>query len=128
MADVRAQLSILDRLLDDTPRQKEDAPITAAQALRRLRESVRRDLEWLLNTRCLFDDLADEFDEVKSSVYMYGLPDFSSHGFGAKQTALRVRLALEQTLETFEPQLINVTVTPITSQKKEERRILRFLI
>jgi type VI secretion system protein ImpF len=128
MADVRAQLSILDRLLDDTPRQKEEPPITVAQAMRRLRESVRRDLEWLLNTRCLFDDLADEFEEVRASVYTYGLPDFTSYGFGAKQTALRARRALEQALETFEPRLMNVTVTPIAIDKEEEKRILRFLI
>src|SRR5262245_1792488 len=127
MSDVRVQLSVLDRLLDDAPKQKEDPPVTAAQTNRRLREAVRRDLEWLLNTRCIID-VGEEFEEIKSSVYTYGLPDFTSFGFGSKQTALRVRLALEQAIATFEPRLKNVTVTPVATEKEEEKRILRFLI
>ena len=43
--------SVLERLIDRDPgAQSEPAP-TRAQTVRLLRASVRRDLEWLLNTR-----------------------------------------------------------------------------
>jgi type VI secretion system protein ImpF len=126
--DVRAQLSVLDRLLDDEPKHREDPPVSAAKTNQRLREAVRRDLEWLLNTRRDDGGIGEKFEELRASVYAYGLPDFSSYGLGPKQTELRVRLALEQVLEFFEPRLMNVSVTAIGSDKEEQKRILRFRI
>ena len=38
---------------------------------------MRRDLEWLLNSRRIFDFPEDELKEVNRSAYMYGLPDLS---------------------------------------------------
>ena len=43
--------SLLDRLLDDEPNNNQDAPQARHQVLRELKQSVRRDLENLLNTR-----------------------------------------------------------------------------
>lgn len=125
--DVRAQLSVLDRLLDDAPAVPSDPPVLASQTQRRLREAVRRDLEWLLNTR-RDGEIGEEFEELKSSIYGYGLPDFSSMGVGPKQTELRVRLALVEVLEAFEPRLTNVTVTPTGTDREEKKRILQFRI
>jgi len=48
--------SVLDRLLDDDPASAREAPKARTQVLRELKQSVRRDLEWLLNSRC---DAAD---------------------------------------------------------------------
>ena len=44
------QLSILDRLTDDEPAARTEAPITREKSLRMLRSAVQRDLEALLNT------------------------------------------------------------------------------
>ena len=49
--DAAVTLSVLDRLIDDDPRTSIEAPLTRAQSVRTLRDVVRRDLEWLLNTR-----------------------------------------------------------------------------
>ena len=43
--------SVLDRLLDDEPQNTHETPKSRNQVLRDLKQSVRRDLENLLNTR-----------------------------------------------------------------------------
>jgi type VI secretion system protein ImpF len=126
--DARPQLSVLDRLLDDAPKIREEVPLAPSKAAQRLRQAVRRDLEWLLNTRRDNAELGDEFEQLKSSIYAYGLPDFSSFGMGAKQAESRVRLALQQVLQTFEPRLMHVTVTPTGTDKDEKKRVLNFRI
>ena len=45
------RLPLLDRLLDDEPKIKSEAPMTRNASLARLKTAVRRDLENLLNTR-----------------------------------------------------------------------------
>jgi len=44
-------LSVLDRLIDQEPERKLEPPLTRSQSLRELKAALRRDLEWLLNTR-----------------------------------------------------------------------------
>ena len=43
--------SLLDRLIDEEPGNRGEAPDRRAQSLKELKDSVRRDLEWLLNSR-----------------------------------------------------------------------------
>jgi type VI secretion system protein ImpF len=44
-------LSFLDRLIDLDPKVASDGPPSRAKSVRQLKASLRRDLEWLLNTR-----------------------------------------------------------------------------
>ncbi len=44
-------LSVIDRLIDQEPERKLEPPLSRAQSVRDLKAAVRRDLEWLLNTR-----------------------------------------------------------------------------
>ena len=126
--DVRAQLSVLDRLLDDEPRNKEEALLSRAQSVRQLKAALRRDLEWLLNTRRASEEIAEELKEVQSSVYAYGLPDFTALTAGSEQARLRLRRAIERAIETFEPRLINTSVTAMAAEEDKDRRVVRFLI
>ena len=48
---LRAQLPLLDRLIDEAPEQLHDAPISTGEAMSILRRSVRGDIEALLNSR-----------------------------------------------------------------------------
>lgn len=102
-------LSVLDRLMDDEPDNTAEAPLTHAQSVRILKEAVRRDLEWLLNTRRVALPPPESLKEVNRSVYAYGLPDFSS--FRQKDQDKLVRL-LTAAIKTFEPRLANVKVYP----------------
>lgn len=102
-------LSALDRLKDDDPDSNVEAPLTHAQSVRLLKEAVRRDLEWLLNTRRIAVLPAESLKDVHKSVYVYGLPDFSS--FRLKDQDKLVRL-LTGAIKIFEPRLANVKVYP----------------
>ncbi|MGH7084641.1 MAG: hypothetical protein ACREFN_06580, partial [Acetobacteraceae bacterium] len=51
---LRAQLPLLERLIDTAPEQASDPSLSAAEAMAVLRRAVRRDLEALLNARRRF--------------------------------------------------------------------------
>lgn len=125
--ETRVQLSVLDRLLDDEPKNREEVQPTRSQAIARLKDALRRDLEWLLNTRAFPEELDEDLEETGASVFTYGLPDFSSMAAGSKQTRTRLERSLQRALEVFEPRLINVTVKAVEGDDKEKRTI-RFLI
>ena len=68
--------SVLDRLIDLDPER--DAPIRLRRApshVRQLKAALRRDLEWLLNTRQIPGGVPEEFQGLEGSLYGYGLPD-----------------------------------------------------
>ena len=74
--------------------------------MRLLKASVRRDLEWLLNTRQNPDAvLLDKYPELSKSLYNYGLPDFTSMSFDNAKDRARLLRHLEATIRIFEPRL-----------------------
>ncbi len=109
--EIRVTPSVLDRLIDLDPRTSEEAPKTRSASLRELRDSVRRDLEWLLNTRCHTETIDENLEEAPRSVAFYGLPDFT--GLAAKNAAEQKRLAsaVETALLNFEPRFLDLKVT-----------------
>jgi len=126
--ETRVQLSVLDRLLDDEPKNREEAQPTRSQTIARLKDALRRDLEWLLNTRSFPEEIDEELQETEASVFTYGLPDFSSLAAGSKQTKIKLERALQRALEVFEPRLLNVEVKAVEGDDKGEKRTIRFLI
>src|SRR6185312_13201618 len=67
--DAPVTLSLLDRLIDEDLKRSGDAHLTRSQSVRKLRDAVRRDLEWLLNTRQPIIAAADG-SELQGSLYM----------------------------------------------------------
>ena len=63
------QQSVLDRLIDDDPGRTHEYPLTRMQSVRALKAAVRRDLEWLLNTRAVARKPPAGFEQLKNSVY-----------------------------------------------------------
>lgn len=118
--------SLLDRLIDQDVRTPADVPQTRAQSVRQLKASLRRELEWLLNTRRTPTPAPDTLPELQRSLYNYGLPDMSAFSLNSSQDQNRLLWVLEQTITTFEPRLqgLNITMSPITP----ETRSLRFQI
>jgi type VI secretion system protein ImpF len=49
--EIRITPSVLDRLIDEEPSVSTEPANTRQKSLRQLKQSVRRDLEWLLNSR-----------------------------------------------------------------------------
>ena len=119
-------LSIVDRLIDEDPRTSQEVPLTRAQSLRAFKSAVRRDLEWLLNTRHPVVPPPEE-SEVEKSLYMYGLPDITSMSASNIRDRQRLIRSIEETLELFEPRIANPKVT-MTSPGDEKVPALRFVI
>ena len=109
-SEVRITPSIVDRLLDFEPKVSTEAPKSSSQSLRELKQSVRRDLEWLLNTRHTADKVPDGLEEVNKSIAVYGLPDFT--GLSSKSADDRKSLInnIETALLIFEPRFMNLKV------------------
>lgn len=109
--EVRVTPSLIDRLLDLEPRQSQEPPKSRSTSLRELKQSVRRDLEWLLNTRCHTMDFDERLEEVRKSILYYGLPDFSGVSIKNHNEQERLTKAIESSIKYFEPRFINLKVT-----------------
>src|SRR4051794_21457373 len=103
--------SVLDRLLDDDPAASRDPPRNRYQVLRELKQSIRRDLENLLNTRRQPRPLPPGLEELEESLVTYGAPDVSSSGFGSAKGAERFRATLEEVIARWEPRFTRVSVS-----------------
>src|ERR1700761_2644179 len=129
MARIRGEgpvtVSILDRLIDDDPKRSEEMMPTRPQSLRTLKIGLRRDLEWLLNTRQPVD--IPTSIELQKSVYLYGLPDITSLGLANLSDRERLTRSIEIAIARYEPRLANVRV-PLTSPTGEKLPQLRFAI
>lgn len=124
--EVRITPSVLDRLLDYEPELSREPIASRAKSLRQLKQSVKRDLEWLLNTRRMVEKLPSELKEVGQSLAAYGLPDFSSLSVESPADQKRLRREIEDTIRIFEPRLDDVVVT--VEPVRETERVLRFRI
>jgi type VI secretion system protein ImpF len=113
--------SILDRLME-----VEEWPTTRSQSTRFFRDALKRDLEWLMNTRQPpLPELAG-YPGARASVINYGLPDISALGLSNAADHRTLRLAIETCLRNYEPRLMDVQVTVQGSDTTDRR--LRFHI
>src|SRR5262245_47657754 len=106
----RLQPSLLDRPTDEEPAQDQESRSRRVLSIQRLRESVLRDVAWLLNTTNLADDgLRDRYPDVAQSVVNYGLPDLA----GLTATAVDVaelESLVRQAILDFEPRILRNTL------------------
>jgi len=121
------RLSLLDRLVDQEPRVPAEEAMTWRDSVKRLKASVRHDLEWLLNTRRIPDPAPESFTELSRSLYHYGFPDITSMGRDSRETRTRLIRQVEETVAAFEPRLAGVRVS-LSESSDDGRRQLRFLI
>lgn len=119
-------LSILDRLIDLDPQLTREAPGSRATSLREMKAAVRRDLEWLLNSRSHIDAEDLTLEEAKKSVAVYGLPDITGFAASNPDEQARLAAALEHAIRVFEPRFLNprITMEPPTALQ----RALKFRI
>src|SRR6516225_7690760 len=135
-ADQPVTQPLIDRLIDrekdrDRDRSPGADPYRTRQAsVRGLKIALRRDLEWLLNTRRNPNAAPESMAELAASVFNYGLPDFSSMTVNAPKDKQRLLAEIERTIALFEPRLRNVRVSLIetASSITSSTRSLRFQI
>jgi type VI secretion system protein ImpF len=111
----RAQLPLLDRLIDDAPDVERDASVSLVEVAALLRRSVRRDIEALLNARRRWRSWPEGYDELAVSPVGYGITDFAAGIFNDPAQRDRLRAQIEQTIRRFEPRLAQVHVVLIDS-------------
>ena len=124
--EVRITPSVLDRLIDEEPEISREPPASRAKNLRQLKQSVRRDLEWLLNTRQWIEEIPPELEETRRSLATYGLPDFSALSVNSPADQKAMRRLIEDEIRFFEPRLIDVEISLETARDAE--RSLHFRI
>jgi len=136
--------SILDRLIqvrgevvaiDDQSRVdrarslRRNAPVATRAEFERYRDSVRENLEWILNTRQLADPIPEGLNEVEQSVYNYGLPDISQLNLNPTKNQLdqeALASIISRVIQTFEKRIGGVKV--IVPSNWESGGDLRFNI
>ncbi|MCQ9154968.1 type VI secretion system baseplate subunit TssE [Acidomonas methanolica] len=106
-----ATLSVLDRLLDDRPGQASDPPSSGPLTLGRMRASVRRDLEALLNATRPWIVPAPHHAELTCSPLGYGLEDVTARVLSNESERERIRAEVETTIRRFDPRLTDVRAT-----------------
>lgn len=125
--DKKLRPSILDRLLDDEPHNQAEQDPGQHQLIKQLRNSVRRDLESLLNTRYHIVQPPDDLKEVDKSLLNYGLPDLATINISDARKRDEFTASLQKTLVEYEPRFKSVKVSYIDN-KDDTDRTLRFRI
>jgi type VI secretion system protein ImpF len=115
--------SLIDRLTDNGPK----GPHAGTISLRGLKESVRRDLENLLNTRRRAASWSAAYEELETSLYNYGIPDFTGTNASSVSDVHQFLRVLEEVIRRFEPRFKSVKVSLPESVDSEDR-VLRFRV
>lgn len=110
--------SILDRLIDGE--HEIGRPDLAGAAI----DALRRDLEWLLNSRReVTDDAAA--DRLAAGIVDWGLPDLCEIDLARDADRQRLARWITAALIAFEPRLLNVVVVPDPDADRPGRTRLR---
>jgi type VI secretion system protein ImpF len=107
-------LPLLDRLIDEEPSLRAEAPpmaMSEAAIVRRIRESIVRDLEVLLNTRQRLVQPPWAGAEPSRSIVDYGLPAARGTNLATAAGRKEFSRAIEGAIRCFEPRLRDVQVT-----------------
>lgn len=104
--DERLQPALLDRLRDDHPEQTRESLDNRVISESELRQSVIRDLEWLLNAENLatVTDL-DAHPEVARSVVNYGVAGLSGRMVSSADSG-DIRSTVREAILNFEPRIL----------------------
>jgi type VI secretion system protein ImpF len=117
----RLQPSLLDRLQDDQTDQKSESREKRVLSLKQLRQSVIRDLTWLLNASNLDSVIdLDNYPDIKNSVLNYGMPDLSGR-IGQSIDAKALEKLIKNIISTFEPRIIKSSLTVKVFQSEDMR-------
>ena len=102
----RIQPSLLDRLIDESPHEKQEGRGKRVMSSREYRKAVLRDLQWLLNANAHPpEDGLEDFPEAARSVINFGMPELAgrtSSALGAEVLERMVRAAIRN----YEPRIL----------------------
>jgi type VI secretion system protein ImpF len=114
MADLllqeRLQPSLLDRLTDEAPGERQESRLKRVVTISKLRELMLRDLSWLFNATSLSElKNRTEHPYASQSVLNYGKPDLAGmHIRGADLE--QIEQGVRQAILDFEPRILARTL------------------
>jgi len=119
--------SILDRLIGSPAAEVHSEDRLSYQRIDELRQSVRRDLENLLNTRFRLLKCPVHLHEIDGTILNYGLPDLATINMLDPTSRKNFCRHLSSTIQRFEPRFKDVKVEHIGNIDENDRS-LRFKI
>jgi len=114
-AGQRLQPSLLDRLTDPGLNAVSDSQ---GYSLTQMIETVRRDLEDLLNTRQTCAGIPTLYTEVYDSIIAYGLPDMTMVNAATPGDRAKLGRVIERLVAKYEPRLRDVRATLVPSKTR----------
>jgi type VI secretion system protein ImpF len=108
LGETTVTIPVLDRLIDLEPGNEAENRPSRSQSERLLKRAVRRDLEWLLNTRRIAEPPDEGLKQVNRSAYTYGLPDLSALTMATSGDRNKLVNQILAAINLFEPRLANV--------------------
>jgi len=103
--------TLFERLFDDAPHRGDDPAPLRRWSIDELKDSVARDLESLLNSRCgLREALLESYPEAARSLASFGMMDFVGLSLANPADRARICATLERTILQHEPRLKRVHV------------------
>jgi type VI secretion system protein ImpF len=111
MIDGKLALPILDALIDSSEHDRIFATDSHSVLLRQLRESLRRDLIHLLNTRQCPHSPPAHRPHLSGSLLNYGLPDLISVNLNSARETQQLCKAIETAILRFEPRVQSAQVS-----------------
>lgn len=118
--------SLLDRLLDDAPAQTAEPDWAASYHMGRMKQSLARDLEVLLNTRKPLDEETEGYPRTTDSMLCFGIMDLTTITVHDSRSLRGLQDHLRKTIERFEPRLGGVKIG--LEPGKDGSRSIRFRV
>ncbi len=109
------QESLLDRLIDLEPDNKVESVQSRYTDFSKIKNSVGRDLEKLLNTRRYIFTPVESYSQTLKSLFIYGLPDFTTLNPNIMSAQSLLRVEIQKAIMLFEPRLKKVNISIDTS-------------
>jgi type VI secretion system protein ImpF len=130
VAKERLQPSLLDRLTDNAPGERTESREQRVMSYRQLRQSVLRDLSWLMNTAA-FEALEDlsAVPYAARSVINYGIPALSGTNFSSLDAG-KLERKVKQAIVDFEPRILaaSLNVEIVMAEEQMSHKSLSFKI
>lgn len=125
MIDHEQKLTVplLDRLLDDNPTEQVESARAHHLLIHQMKESVRRDLEDLFNTRQCCIGPPQQYEHIQRALHNYGLPDAATLNLSSQKARLDFCRTVEATIKRFEPRIRTVSVKTQSGYDPEDASI-----
>ncbi|MFO1052655.1 MAG: type VI secretion system baseplate subunit TssE [Planctomycetota bacterium] len=121
------RLPLLLALTDDDPDSQVESRGQMRARLRQFRESVRQDLQDLLNTRNRCISWPREYEQLERSVFDYGIADVTGINLASPERRAQFLGEIAQVIRRHDARFEEVHVVPLDSQDPLDRT-LRFRI